>query len=76
MLQLDRATQRLEDTRAVLAEAAECPETTGPEADAGGWWGRSRREREQLAAMRARVAEVEAALRSAHTVAGGGGGGG
>jgi len=72
MLQLERVTQQLASTRAVLAQAVERPETTGPEADAGGWWGRRRREREQLAAMRARVAEVEAALRSAHTVAGGG----
>ena len=71
MLQLERVTQQLASTRAVLAQAVERPETAGPEAEAGGWWGRRRREREQLAAMRARVAEVEAALRSAHTVAGG-----
>jgi transposase-like protein len=72
ILQLERVTQQLESTRAVLAEAVERNEPIAAEADAGGWWGRRRREREALALLRARVAEVEAALRSAHAVAGGG----
>jgi hypothetical protein len=71
ILQLERVTQQLESTRAVLAQAVERPDAAVPAPDAGGWWGRRRREREQLAAMRARIAEVEAALRSAHAVAGG-----
>ena len=61
ILQLERVTQRLESTRAVLADAVEHIET----ADNGGWWGRRRRERERLAAL-------EAALRAAKAAAGDG----
>lgn len=58
ILQLERVTQRLESTRAVLSDAVEAM----AEPDAGGWWGRRRRERERLARM-------EAALRAAHAAA-------
>lgn len=58
ILQLERVTQRLESTRAVLADAVEAI----AEPDAGGWWGRRKRERERLARM-------EAALRAAHAAA-------
>lgn len=58
ILQLERVTQRLESTRAVLADAVEA--MTEPEA--GGWWGRRKRERDRLA-------RVEAALRAAHAAA-------
>lgn len=58
ILQLERVTQRLESTRAVLADAVEALE----EPDAGGWWGRRQRERE-------RIARLEAALRAAHSAA-------
>lgn len=59
VLQLERVTQRLESTRAVLADAVEHIEA----GDAGGWWGRRKRERERLAAL-------EAALRAARAAAG------
>jgi len=58
ILQLERVTQRLESTRAVLADAVEAIE----EPAAGGWWGRRQRERE-------RMARLEAALRAAHAAA-------
>ena len=58
VLQLERVTQRLESTRAVLADAVEAIE----EPAAGGWWGRRQRERE-------RMARLEAALRAAHAAA-------
>ena len=58
MLQLERVTQRLESTRAVLSEAVDAI----AEPVAGGWWGRRQRERE-------RMARLEAALRAAHAAA-------
>jgi hypothetical protein len=58
VLQLERVTQRLESTRAVLADAVGAIE----EPAAGGWWGRRQRERE-------RMARLEAALRAAHAAA-------
>lgn len=75
ILQLERVTQRLESTRAVLADAVEViAEDAGEEPqEAGGWWGRARREREQAArreaALRERLARLEAALRAAHAAA-------
>jgi len=60
LLLLERVTQRLEGTRAVLGDALE---VIG-EPVAGGWWGRRGRERE-------RMARLEAALRAAAAVAGG-----
>lgn len=65
ILQLERVTQRLESTRAVLADAVEAIE----EPAAGGWWGRRQRERE-------RMARLEAALRAAHAAADAGASGG
>ncbi len=59
LLLLERVTQRLEGTRAVLGNALE---VLG-EPNAGGWWGRRTRERE-------RMARLEAALRAAAAVAG------
>jgi hypothetical protein len=58
ILQLERVTQRLESTRAVLSDAVEAM----AEPEAGGWWGRRQRERE-------RMARLEAALRAAHAAA-------
>lgn len=58
ILKLERVTQRLESTRAVLSDAVETIE----QPDAGGWWGRRKRERE-------RTARLEAALRAAHAAA-------
>lgn len=58
ILQLERVTQRLESTRAVLTDAVEAI----AEPVAGGWWGRRQRERE-------RMARLEAALRAAHAAA-------
>ncbi len=63
LLMLERVTQRLEGTRAVLGGALEVI----AEPDTGGWWGRRTRERE-------RMARLEAALRAAAAVAGEGGG--
>jgi hypothetical protein len=57
-LQLERVTQRLESTRAVLSDAVGALE----QPDAGSWWGRRKRERE-------RMARLEAALRAAHAAA-------
>ena len=58
ILQLERVTQRLESTRAVLSDAVEAM----AEPEAGGWWGRRQRERE-------RMARLETALRAAHAAA-------
>jgi excisionase family DNA binding protein len=58
ILQLERVTQRLESTRAVLSDAM----GVMAEPDSGPWWGRRKRERERLARM-------EAALRAAHAAA-------
>jgi hypothetical protein len=58
ILQLERVTQRLESTRAVLSDAVEAM----AEPESGSWWGRRKRERERLA-------RIEAALRAAHAAA-------
>jgi hypothetical protein len=58
ILQLERVTQRLESTRAVLSDAMDAM----AEAESGPWWGKRRRERERLA-------RIEAALRAAHAAA-------
>ena len=58
ILQLERVTQRLESTRAVLSDAVEAM----AEPEAGGGWGRRQRERE-------RMARLETALRAAHAAA-------
>jgi len=68
MLQLERVTQRLESTRAVLTDAVESiadpPEV--PLEDAGaGWWGRRKREKERAAHLEAALREAQSALREA-----------